>query len=333
MAISTLYDSLKKRCKGSGAILCLPEFLDQRVKNAALELLEERLIEKVVMFSKDDLQGLSGEAKTKFIFAGDLVDGLGAECSKLIKDYSDLRTKAISESEQLKLANDPLLQACYLLKHKKVDAVVAGAVYTTAQVIRHGLIALPKSSKYISSSFFFEQNQLEKNSRSFLFADAGVIAQPSLEQLLDIAESSVATWKTLSDETPIVAFLSYATGDSASGPQVGLMANAAIAFKEKCPKISAVGPIQFDAAWDVGVGLKKKVPETIAGKANVFVFPDLNAANISYKIAQRLGGYKAYGPLLQGFSQPYSDLSRGCSKDEIKTSCLIQVLKHLEDKG
>lgn len=258
-----------------------------------------------------------------------LVDNIENQVSTLIEKYHASKNKRVSKADQLKLSQDPLVQGCFLLSEGKVDALVAGAIYPTSDVIRTGLMVLPKAGSYISSSFLLEKKQ----ARSFLFADAGVIAQPTLEQLVDIAGASLQTWQTLQKgRRPVVAFLSYATGSSASGPLVDLVAGATKGFEEQYPSVDSVGPVQFDAAWDANVGLRKGISDKIAGRANIFIFPDLSSANIAYKVAQRLGNFQAYGPILQGFNLPYSDLSRGCSKDEIKVSCLIQVAKVLAQR-
>jgi phosphate acetyltransferase len=217
-----------------------------------------------------------------------------------------------------------LSAAAELLKNNEVDVVLAGAQYTTADVVRCALkeVGLSAGTKTLSSSFM-----MLKGDQSLVFADCGVVIRPTLEQLVDIAHSSAQTFVALSSEKARVAFLSFSTRQSAMHDESTRMADAAKLFKKHYPNIISDGEIQFDAAIDPQVANKKSPESPLEGNANVFIFPDLNSGNIAYKIAQRLGGFIAVGPILQGSSKILSDLSRGASVVDIEAAAYINLAR------
>lgn len=222
------------------------------------------------------------------------------------------------------IASNPLYQAGALLASGQADCVVAGAVATTGEVIRAALatVGLEPGIRTVSGSFF-----MSRDDTTYYYADAGVVIDPTAEQLIDIAASSCATWRHIMGTPPVVAFLSFSTKGSASHQAAEKMALACAGFHARFPEIEADGEFQFDAAIDFHVGSRKAPGSKVPGRANVFIFPDLNASNISYKITQRLGGFNAYGPILQGLARPYSDLSRGATAMDIAVSVLINSLR------
>jgi phosphotransacetylase len=162
----------------------------------------------------------------------------------------------------------------------------------------------------------------------YLYADCGVVIAPTEKQLLDIASESVKTWNCVFPEkAPVVAFLSFSTKGSAAHEQQEKMASVAAKFKELFPNIESDGEFQFDAAFDSVIGASKAPGSLIPGRANCFIFPDLNSGNIAYKITQRLAGFQAYGPILQGLAKPFCDLSRGSTVEDILASCYINLKK------
>jgi len=164
---------------------------------------------------------------------------------------------------------------------------------------------------------------------TYIYADCGVVIDPTVEQLCDIARESVRTWQGVlaGRGDPVVAFLSFSTRGSASHPFQEKMAKAAALFHERHPEIKSDGEMQFDAAFDVAIGNRKCPGSPVPGAANIFIFPDLNAGNIAYKITQRLAGFSAYGPILQGLAKPFSDLSRGATIEDIVTAANISLLR------
>jgi phosphate acetyltransferase len=216
--------------------------------------------------------------------------------------------------------------AAELLSKGDVQAVVAGNRSTTAQVIRAGIsgVGLTSGVRTVSGSFIMNKD----GEQVYLYADCGVVIAPTEKQLIDIASESVKTWGCVFPNIPaVVAFLSFSTKGSATHEQQEKMSKVAAKFKELFPQIESDGEFQFDAAFDAVIGASKAPGSNIPGRANCFIFPDLNSGNIAYKITQRLGGFQAYGPILQGLAKPFCDLSRGSTVEDILASCYINLKK------
>lgn len=214
-----------------------------------------------------------------------------------------------------------------LLKNNIVDGFVGGITFTTADILRAALqIVGPKGgTKTVSSTFI-----MNKDKDIFLFSDGSINLNPTAQQLVDIAKSTVEFGQLLQFNPIKLALLSYSTDRSGSGESVDKVRSATeLVVASKLKNVQVAGPIQFDAAWDQEVRVKKFSSVKITGSCNVFIFPDLNAANIGYKIAQRLGGYKAIGPIVLGLNQAVNDLSRGASVDDIYYTALITALQTL----
>lgn len=220
----------------------------------------------------------------------------------------------------------PLNKALILLDLDCADCLVAGATISSADVIKSSIriIGLNKQTQWISSCFFL----INPNGLSaYTYADCGVIPEPNIKQLVSIAYNAAMTHKLLAQEQPKIAFLSFSTNGSAEHYTIKKMKNAVSTFSKKYPDILCEGETQFDAAINESVSKKKNKNSLLNGQANVFIFPDLNAANIAYKITQYLARYSAWGPLLQGLNKPVHDLSRGCTIDDIVHISLVAALE------
>lgn len=214
-----------------------------------------------------------------------------------------------------------------LLKNNIVDGFVGGISFTTADILRAALqVVGPKAGiKTVASTFI-----MNKDKDIFLFSDGSINLNPTAQQLVDIAKSTVQFGQLLQFNPIKLALLSYSTDRSGIGESVDKVRSATeLVVASKLKNVQAAGPIQFDAAWDQKVRAKKFSSVKITGSCNVFIFPDLNSANIGYKIAQRLGGYKAIGPIVLGLNQAVNDLSRGSSVDDIYYTALITALQTL----
>ena len=216
---------------------------------------------------------------------------------------------------------DPLHVAALMVAAGEADACVGGATRPTADVVRAALycIGLAPGLEIISSCFLL----LLSDGTPITFGDCGVVPEPDAGQLASIAMSSAATHESLVGERARVAMLSYSTKGSAAGPRVERVRSATEIVRRRAPSLAIDGELQFDAAWDREVARSKAPGSEVAGSANVFVFPDLDSGNIAYKITERLGGARAYGPLLQGTARVMHDLSRGCDADDIVTVAVI----------
>lgn len=235
--------------------------------------------------------------------------------------YFNLRRhKCLDEAAAVRAVNDPLGFAAMMVAQGDADGTIGGAVATTADTVRAALqiIGRAADSKIVSSFFLMmmcEPHHTKKG--AFVFADCGLVVEPDAAELADIATSSARSFQALTGDVPKVAMLSFSTSGSAAHERVSKVVKAVELAKATDPSLTIDGELQFDAAFVEAVSAAKAPDSTVKGAANVLVFPNLEAANIGYKIAQRVGGAKAIGPILQGLAKPANDLSRGCSADDV----------------
>ena len=245
-----------------------------------------------------------------------LLDDPAGACSPAVR----ARAEASPQSERIDL-DDPLHVAALMVAVGEADACVGGASRPSADVVRAALfcIGLATGIDTISSCFLM----VLPDGAPITYGDCGVIPEPDQDQLASIAIATAATHTQLTGETPRVAMLSYSTKGSAEGAGVERVRSATRIVRERMGSLTIDGELQFDAAWDAQVAAVKAPDSDVAGRANVFIFPDLDAGNIAYKITERLAGARAYGPLLQGTARVIHDLSRGCDADDIVSVALI----------
>ncbi len=237
--------------------------------------------------------------------------------------YTRRQRRGVDVDKAEELAADPLYFAASLVALGEADASVAGATRPTPDVIRAGLhcVGCAEGVPLVSSMFL-----LARGEEVLTYGDCGVVPEPDAEQLAVIAANCADNHARLSEAEPRVAFLSFSSKGSADHPRVDKIRKALEILLERRPDIEADGELQFDAAYVVDVATKKAPDSLVAGQANVFIFPDLDSGNIAYKITERLAGFKAWGPLIQGLAKPCLDLSRGCTADDIVAVAAIAAL-------
>lgn len=308
-ASTGLLEELASRCKKNPGNIAFPESDDPRILQVASLMLHEGTAKTVALFMPKDA-GLA----------------LARQAGVPLHEVQDkIRWEAPGVDAKANLA-----RAAEMVSLGQLDASLAGNVATTADVIRAGIagVGLAQGVRTVSGAFIMNRSDPLGGRTVYLFADCGVVIAPTAKQLVDIGSESVRTWSMLfPDVKPVIAFLSYSTKGSAQHETAQKIAEAAQQFKERHPDVESDGELQFDACVDPAIGRRKAPGSPAAGRVNCFVFPDLGAGNIAYKIAQRLGGFEAYGPILQGLSKPFSDLSRGATVNDIVASAYINLLR------
>ena len=319
---------LLSRARALKRVVVLPESDDERVLKAASKVLEIDGAKIILLGKKDEILARGGSldlSKAQFIdiSTSEYFDDFASTLFELRK------AKGMSKDEAKELISRPEYFGTMLVYKGIAHAMVSGAKTTTADTIRPALqfVKMKDGISTVSGAYVMVlEGQSEKNERVWFFADCAITPRPSAGQLAGIALSTAKTAKSFGYE-PKVAFLSYSTGDSAKGEMIDFVKEALEIAQKAAPDIAMDGPMQFDAAVDSKVAKSKMPNSKVAGQANVFIFPDLNCGNITYKAVQRSANALAIGPILQGLKKPVNDLSRGCSVDDIVNTVLISALQ------
>ncbi len=313
-------DVIKERAKQNIKTIVLPETEDRRTLEAASRILAEGVAE-IVLVGNEEAIAKVGEGLD--LSKATIIDPNNTDkLQKYIDLLVEVRKSKGMTPEQAKelLTKDYLYFGVTMVKAGDADGMVSGAVHSTADTLRPSLQILKTApnTKLVSAFFIIVVPNCEFGSDgTFIFSDSGLVQNPNAEELAAIAGSSAKSFEVLVGKEPIVAMLSHSTKGSASHPDVDKVVEATRIAKELYPNYKIDGEFQLDAAIVPSVGASKAPGNDIAGKANVLVFPDLDAGNIGYKLAQRLAKAEAYGPITQGIAKPVNDLSRGCSADDI----------------
>jgi len=315
-----LIENMKQAIKGKGIRMVFAEGWDARMMRAAALLKAEQVLEPILLGELDaimttaqkeniDLSGLT-------IIDPKTYDGF----EQMVEQFVEIRKGKATEDD----AREALLSTNYfgtmLIKLGLADGLVGGVIFSTGDTVRPALqiIKTKPGVNKVSSMFY-----MQKEEQVFIFADCAINVNPSAEDLADIATSCLETAPKFGLDTPKLAFLSFSSKGSARGAEVEKVQQAATLFAQKHPDVLSDGELQFDAAIVPAVGAQKAPESKVAGAANILIFPDLEAGNIGYKIAQRLGGFEALGPILLGLNAPINDLSRGANVDDIYKVAII----------
>jgi len=322
-----LLEKLTKRAQKIYPRILLPESSDQRVIQAALSVSTQKIAKIILLGNEDEICSQLDQFDENKNHNLEFID---PKDEKLKNDYAKTlferrKHKGLELNESLDLVNNPNVFAMLALQRDEVDGVVTGAITPSQQVLGNALriIGVSNNTKLVSSFFLmmFDQNH-HNYDQNMIFSDCAMNIDPTAEELAEIAQSAFKSAKSL-DIKPKIAMLSFSTNRSTQYSQVEKVRLATSICETKLPDVDIVGNIQLDAALENEV-LQIKYPEaTFVPPANVLIFPNLDAANIGYKLVQRFSGAKAIGPILQGIAKPVNDLSRGCSVDEIFNTVVI----------
>ena len=315
-------DAIKEKARQDRKTIVLPETNDKRTLIAASHILQEGIADIIMIGNEEKIMDGAGWLEVE-------LDGVKVvdptKCDKF-DDYANLlyetrKAKGMTEEKAREiLLADPLMFGVVMVKANDADGMVAGACHATADTLRPALQVLKTAPgvKLVSAFFILDVPDCEYGDHgTFLFADCGLNQDPNSEELAAIADTSAKSFKSLVGSKPIIAMLSHSTKGSAKHPLVDKVTEAVRIAHEQYPSLTIDGELQTDAALVPHIAKSKAPGSEVAGKANVLIFPNLDAGNIGYKLVQRLGRAEAYGPMLQGIAKPVNDLSRGCSWEDI----------------
>ncbi len=332
-----ILDKIRQRARDKQKTIVLPEGDDKRILEAAKIILDENLAKLIILAENENLQEKADAVGLDLSKVEVINPAKSLDLPEFAQKFYELRkAKGITEEQ----AKEQMLRCVYfgamMVRFGKADGMVAGAINTTADVAKAAIycIGFGERIRTISSCFLITVPDCVYGAKgTFVFADCGIVPDPSPAQIANIAASASELFSLLVEEEPKVALLSFSTKGSAEHPLVDKIIRAKELIDQKYPELIADGELQLDAAIVPEVAKIKAPQSKVAGTANVLIFPDLNAGNISYKMVQRLAKADVIGPMMNGVSKPCSDLSRGCTIDEIVNAvCTTSIRVTKENK-
>jgi phosphate acetyltransferase len=317
-----LLESIKENARKQAKRIVLPEGEEERTLNAADIVLKEAIAQVFLLGDPDNIRSRADKAGLKFLDRATIINPLRHDKTDVYSDLMvELRShKGMTKDKAVELLKDPLYLSTLMIKNGDADGEVAGAMNATGDVLRPAfqyVKTLPGITVVSGAFIMLIPNKSFGDDGLLVFADCAVHPDPDEKQLAEIAVATAHTARSIAKINPRIAMLSFSTKGSASHELVDKVVNATRIAKEMDPSLEIDGELQVDAAIVEAIGNKKAPGSKIAGKANVLIFPNLEAGNIGYKLVQRLAGAEAIGPILQGMAAPINDLSRGCSVDDI----------------
>jgi phosphate acetyltransferase len=321
---ATFIDDLKARARNLNKHIVYPDATDERAIKAARIVTDEGTARITLVGSEDAIRAQAAAVGVS-LDGINVVDPASSEhLATFATQYYELRkSKGMTEDVAAQTVLNPLFFGDLMVRNDMADGSVAGSLSTTGDVIKAGLhcIGLKEGIKTVSSLFV-----MKFPDKIYAFADCAVMPLPDAPQLADITISTADNFAALTQATPLVAMLSFSTKGSAKHELIDKVLEAKDIVAQRRPDLKVDGEMQFDAAIIPSIGQKKAPGSEIAGNANVLVFPDLQSGNIGYKIAERLGGAEALGPIVQGLARPAYDLSRGCSVNDIVVTTVFNAV-------
>jgi phosphate acetyltransferase len=323
--VADLFTKVQEKVAGKDVKIVFPEGMDERILVAVNNLAGNKVLKPIVVGNKEDIQAKAKELNLTLdgvdIFDPNTYEGM----EELVQAFVERRKGKATEEQARKALLDENYFGTMLVYKGLADGLVSGAAHSTADTVRPALqIIKTKEGVKKTSGVFI----MARGDEQYVFADCAINIAPDSQDLAEIAIESANTAQMF-DIDPRVAMLSFSTKGSAKSDETEKVAEAVKIAKEKAPELTLDGEFQFDAAFVPSVAEKKAPDSEIKGDANVFVFPSLEAGNIGYKIAQRLGGFEAVGPILQGLNMPVNDLSRGCNAEDVYNLALITAAQAL----
>ena len=324
--MGSLFDQLTAKVTNSNKKIVFPEGLDERILTAASQLSAAGVVTPILIGNQESIEKKAA-ANNIDIASCTIIDPQEyAEFDAMVEAFVERRKGKATEEDARKILLDENYFGTMLVYMNNADGLVSGAAHSTADTVRPALqiIKTKEGIKKTSGVFI-----MVRDDEKYVFADCAINITPDSQDLAEIAVESAQTAR-LFDVDPRVAMLSFSTKGSAKSPETERVVEALEIAKEKDSSLVIDGEFQFDAAFVPSVAAKKAPDSVLKGDANVFVFPSLEAGNIGYKIAQRLGGFEAVGPVLQGLNRPVNDLSRGCSADDVYKLAIITAAQATE---
>ena len=323
--MADLFTKVQEKVAGKDVKIVFPEGLDERILVAVNNLAGNKVLKPIVVGNKEDIQAKAKELNLTLdgvdIFDPHTYEGM----EELVQAFVERRKGKATEEQARKALLDENYFGTMLVYKGLADGLVSGAAHSTADTVRPALQIIKTKEGVKKTSGVFIMARCDEQ---YVFADCAINIAPDSQDLAEIAIESANTAQMF-DIDPRVAMLSFSTKGSAKSDETDKVAEAVKIAKEKAPELTLDGEFQFDAAFVPSVAEKKAPDSDIKGDANVFVFPSLEAGNIGYKIAQRLGGFEAVGPILQGLNMPVNDLSRGCNAEDVYNLALITAAQAL----
>ncbi|WP_062351414.1 phosphate acetyltransferase [Bacillus kwashiorkori] len=314
-----LFSIVKEKISGKGLRIVFPEGLDERILQAASRLAADNLVKPILLGNNAEIEAKASSLSVS-LDGVDIIDpNTYSEYDLLVEKFVERRKGKATEEQAQQILRDVNYFGTMLVYLQKADGLVSGAAHSTADTVRPALqiIKTKQGVKKTSGAFI-----MVRDDKKYVFADCAINMSLDAQDLAEIANESAKTAKMF-DIDPKIAMLSFSTKGSAKSPDTEKVAEAVQLAKQLNPELVIDGEFQFDAAFVPTVAEKKAPGSVIKGDATVFVFPSLEAGNIGYKIAQRLGNFEAVGPILQGLNAPVNDLSRGCSSEDVYKLALI----------